>query len=688
MGTAVIYSIYTIIYKDFMEQKAKRRIKNLIDQINNHNHAYYVLDDPELTDMEYDKLFRELEDIEYKYPQLISPSSPTQRVGHPVDSGLKSYNHVVPMLSLSNAINNIEIKEFYKRVLKWLNNTDTEFVAEPKIDGLGVSLIYKNGILERALTRGDGFKGEDITHNVRTMLSVPLQLIESDNPPPPFIEIRGEIFMTISDFERLNKNRKKLNEKLFANARNAAAGSVRQLDPSITASRNLSIYCYEVGGSEKINFKNQMGMLSYLKSVGIPINPLSKKISNADDMIAFHDTLENNRSHINYEIDGSVIKVNDYSLRNRLGLRARSPRWAIAAKFKAKQTESQILNIELQVGRTGVITPVAKIKEVDLSGVMISSATLHNQDEIDRKDIRINDFILIERSGDVIPKISKVLKDKRPRNTQKFSIGDFNCPESGCKIERIEDQAAYRCLNIECKSRILGMLEHFCAKNAMNIEGMGPQIVRQLVEANLINSFDDIFKLQYNDLVALERFKDKSAMNLINAINQSKKTNLPRFVFGLGIPNVGQHISKVIDKHCNSSLTKLKELKMNEMEEIDGIGSTVANAIVKYFDIDKNNEIINNCLNLGVKIEPTHFDKTNMKLLSKKIVITGSFESLSRSDLKQRLEKSGATVTSTISSKTTVLIVGNNPGSKLTKAQNLDIKIVYEEELHNFLDEN
>jgi DNA ligase (NAD+) len=671
-----------------MEKKAKQKIKALIEQINDHNYAYYVLDNPKLTDMEYDHLFRQLEDIEAKYPNLISPTSPSQRVGHPVSSGFQSYNHDVPMLSLSNAINSSEINEFHKRVLKWLNRADTDFVAEPKIDGLGVSLIYRNGLLERALTRGDGFQGEDITHNVKTMPSVPLKLRDLENSPPPFIEVRGEIFMSISDFKKLNVNRKKANEKIFANARNAAAGSVRQLDPSITASRNLSIFCYEVGGSDKINFKNQIEMLSYLKSVGLPVNPLSKKVTNGNDMVLYHQTLEENRSHINYEIDGSVIKVNDYNLRARLGLRARSPRWAIAAKFKAKQAESQLLGIDLQVGRTGVITPVAKIKEVDLSGVMISSATLHNQDEIDRKDIRINDFILIERSGDVIPKIFKVLKEKRPINAKKFFISDFRCSDTSCKIERIKDQAAYRCVNVNCKSKVLGMLEHFCSKNAMNIEGMGPQIVKQLLDENLLKNFDDIYRLKYDDLVALERFKDKSAMNLINAINHSKKTTFPRFLFGLGIPNVGQHISKVIDKYCNSSLIKLSELKIEDMEEIDGIGSTVAIAIENYFKNDKNNEIVNNCLKLGVQITPTHFDASDMTMLNQKIVITGSFQSLSRSDLKLRLEKKGATVTSNISNKTTALIVGEKPGSKLTKAQNLNVKIVYEKELHDFLDEN
>ncbi len=670
-----------------MEEKIKKRIDSLISEINNHNHAYYVLDDPKLSDKEYDSLFRELEELEKKHPSLVTDLSPTQRVGHPVSSGLQSYDHAVPMLSLSNAINDEEITDFHKRIKKWLNNSEVDFVAEPKIDGLGVSLIYKNGILERALTRGDGFKGEDITHNVKTINAIPLQLRKSVKTPT-FMEVRGEIFMNISDFNKLNKSREVLEEKLFANARNAAAGSVRQLDPKITASRNLSIFCYEIGGSEDIEFNNQVEMLDYLKSIGLPVNPLSKKITSASEMIAYHNTLESNRNHIDYEIDGSVIKVNNYKKRERLGLRSRSPRWAIAAKFKAKQAESQIIGIDLQVGRTGVVTPVAKIKEVELSGVMISSATLHNQDEIDRKDIRINDFVLIERSGDVIPKITQVLKNKRPQNTQKFSISDYNWPDPDCKIERIEGEAAYRCINPNCKSRVMGILEHFCSKNAMNIEGMGPQIVKQLFEADLLNSFDDIYKIKYEDLINLDRFKNKSAMNLIDSINQSKKTTFPRFLFGLGIPNVGQHISKIMDKYCNSSLEKLTELTIEEMVEIDGIGETVAIAIQEYFNDNNNKNIVESCLQLGIEIIPTTYDISKMTMLNHKVVITGSFESLSRSDLKLRLEKLGATVSSSVSSKTSAVIVGTNPGSKLSKAQDLNIKIVEEKDLYEFLDED
>ena len=670
-----------------MEKKIKEKIESLIAEINNHNYSYYVLDDPKLSDKDYDSLFRKLEKLENEYPSLITQLSPTQRVGHPVSSGFQSYEHSVPMLSLSNAINDEEIFDFYKRIIKWLNNSEVDFVAEPKIDGLGVSLIYENGILKRALTRGDGFKGEDITHNVKTINAVPLQLRDLKTPPS-FMEVRGEIFMNVSDFNELNKTQEALEEKIFANARNAAAGSVRQLDPTITASRNLSIFCYEIGGSKDVKFSNQVEMLKYLKSIGLPVNPLSKKVKTAQQMVSYHHTLESNRNHIDYEIDGSVIKVNNYKKRDRLGLRSRSPRWAIAAKFKAKQAESQIIGIDLQVGRTGVITPVAKIKEVELSGVMISSATLHNQDEIDRKDIRINDFVLIERSGDVIPKITKVLKEKRPKNAQKFSISDYNWPDPECKIERIDGEAAYRCINPNCKSIVMGMLEHFCSKNAMNIEGMGPQIVKQLLEEDLLKSFDDIYKIKYEDLIELDRFKDKSAMNLIDSINKSKKTTFPSFLFGLGIPNVGQHISKVLDKYCNSSLEKLTELKTEEMKEIDGIGETVAIAIKDYFKNDNNKKIIDSCLDLGVKITPTAYDTATMRMLNQKIVITGSFESLSRSDLKLRLENLGATVTSSVSNKTNAVIVGKNPGSKLLKAQDLNIRIVEEKDLIGFLGED
>ena len=665
-----------------MESKIKEKIKNLTSQINEHNYAYYVLDQPSLSDAEYDNLFRELESLEKVNPELILPTSPTQRVGHPIKSGFQNYDHEIPMLSLSNAINEQEIVEFNQRINRWLDQSKTSYVAEPKIDGLGVSLIYEKGHLIRALTRGDGSSGEDITHNIKTINAIPM-ILRGKNYPN-FLEIRGEIFMLKSDFISLNKVRSQNDEKLFANARNAAAGSVRQLDPQITAKRSLSIFCYELGASKGLDVNTQWDMLSYLKSIGLPVSPLAKKIDSIDSMISYHQDLEHKRESIPYEIDGSVIKVDNYVLRSKLGERARSPRWAIAAKFKSKNAETQIIDIVLQVGRTGVITPVAKIKEVEISGAIISSATLHNQDEIDKKDIRINDFVIVERSGDVIPKITKVLIEKRPKKTQKFAISDFNWPDPACKIKRIDGEAAYRCVNPNCKSRVMGMLEHFCSKNAMNIEGMGPQIVKQLLEANLLESFDDIYRLKFDDLINLERFKDKSVMNLITSINESKKTTFPRFLFALGIPNVGQHISKILDIHCKSSIEHLSTLSLEDLENIDGVGLIVAQSIIDFFNASSNREVIDNCFANGVNINKTIFDNSE-KFKDIIFVITGSFKNHNRNEIKEILEKNGGKVSSSVSSKTSFLIVGNNAGSKLKKAQALNVKVVKEAQLEKFI---
>ena len=668
-----------------MESKTKQKINRLSEKINEHNYAYYVLDEPYLSDSEYDKLFRELESLEKENPQFIDASSPTQRVGHPIESGFQNYNHATPMLSLSNAINEKEIRDFNQRINRWLEHDKTDYVAEPKIDGLGVSLIYEKGKLVRALTRGDGYTGEDITHNVKTINAVPMVLRENKRNHPDFIEIRGEIFMLKSDFILLNKERSKSDNKLFANARNAAAGSVRQLDPHITAKRKLSIFCYEIGANN-IGLDSHWEMLSYLKSIGLPVNPLAKQINSIENMIKYHKTLESERSHIPYEIDGSVIKVDNYSLRANLGERARSPRWAIAAKFKSKAAETKILDIVLQVGRTGVITPVAKIKEVEISGAMISSATLHNQDEIDKKDIRINDYAIVQRSGDVIPKISKIILKKRPKNTVKFDIASHNCPSCGLMINRIEGEAAYRCENLACKAKLQGSIEHFSSKNAMNIDGLGVQIIEQLMHSNLIEKVDDLFTLSYPDLIALDRFQDKSASNLINAINKSKDTTFPRFVFALGIPNVGQHISKILDMHCQSSIEKLSTSSLEELEAIDGVGLIVAQSIINFFDNSSNSKTIKNCLNSGVKINKTVF--TNSEELKNIIfAITGSFKNYKRDHIKNLLEIKGAKVTSSVSSKTNFLIMGENAGSKAEKAKALNIKIVNEDQLISLLNE-
>ena len=429
-----------------------------------------------------------------------------------------------------------------------------------------------------------------------------------------------------------------------------------------------------------------MAILSYLKSIGLPVNPLAKQINSIEDMTKYHKTLESEREHIPYEIDGSVIKVDNYSLRSTLGERARSPRWAIAAKFKSKSAETQILDIILQVGRTGVITPVAKIKEVEISGAMISSATLHNQDEIDKKDIRINDYAIVQRSGDVIPKISKIILKKRPKNTVTFNIASHNCPSCQSIISRIEGEVAYRCENLACNAKLQGSIEHFCSKNAMNIDGLGVQIVEQLMHNNLIQKIDDLFNLSYSDLVVLDRFQEKSANNLIKAINESKDTTFPRLVFALGIPNVGQHISKILDIHCESSIKKLSTSSLEELEAIDGVGLIVAQSIIEFFNSPSNRETIKNCLNSGVKIKKTVF-RNSKELKDVTFVITGSFKNYKRNQIKELLERKGAKVTSAISSKTNFLVMGENAGSKADKAQALNIKIINENQLRSLLDE-
>ncbi len=668
-----------------MTEGIKAKINLLRHSINEHNYAYYVLDNPVLSDQEYDSLFRQLEKLEKENPQFVDPFSPTQRVGHPVNSDLESIEHTIPMLSLSNAINNEEIFDFNKRVNKWLNKEEIFYVAEPKIDGLGVSLVYKDGQLDRALTRGDGYTGEDITHNIKTINAIPLEL-RNLKTIPPFLEIRGEIFMSKNEFLSLNSIRKKNEEKLFANARNAAAGSVRQLDPKVTSKRNLSIFCYEVGDATNLSFDNHWALLKYIKDIGLPVNPLSKKVQGAQEMIEYHRTLEEKRDSIPYEIDGSVIKVDDYRFRNSIGDRSRSPRWAIAAKFKSKKEETQILDIILQVGRTGVITPVAKVAPVEISGAVITSATLHNQDEIDKKDIRINDFIMIERSGDVIPKVSNVIKEKRPNNTKKFSISDFQCPSCHSVIEKTNDQVAYKCTNIACEAKIKSSLEHFCSKNAMNIDGLGPQIVDQLMDEGLIKNIDDLFTINYSDLVSLERFQEKSATNLIDSIENSKNTSFPRFIFALGIPHVGQHVSKILDFYCQSSIENLSNMSFEELENIDGIGTVVAESITKFFKEKHRMIVIKNCIGKGVKINKTIFNISS-KFSGDVFVITGSFRDYSRLQIKELLEQKGAKVTNSISSKTNFLIVGENAGSKLEKARKNNIKIINENELEALLDE-
>ena len=658
-----------------------KKIKKLRKSIEKHNYQYYVLNEPLITDSEWDKLFKNLEKIEKKYPKLIDVNSPTQRVGAKPSENFKTIMHSKPMLSLANAMNNNELDLFNQRMKKLLNtNENIEYMAEPKLDGIGVELIYKNGNFILGLTRGDGYNGEDITQNLRTIRSLPLKLL-GDNIPE-LLEIRGEVFIRKKDFNNLNKKQKLNSKQIFANPRNAAAGSLRQLDATITANRPLSIYCYEPGDIKGADYKTHAEFLEHIKTLGLPINNLIKKISGKTNIINYHNDLEKNRLNLDYEIDGTVFKINDYSLREKAGSRSRSPRWAIAGKFKAQQATSIIKNIDVQVGRTGALTPVARIEPVFVSGVTVTNVTLHNQDEIDRKDIRIGDNVLIERSGDVIPKIIKVVSRKN-KIAKKYKI-NTSCPSCGEKARKENDEAIIRCINISCPSQIKARIQHYCSKLAMNIEGLGEKIIEQLINNKLVINIDDLYSIKKNQIANIDRMGDKSASNIIKSIENSKNTTLARFIYALGIRNVGEHTAKVLESNYN--LNQFINTKKSDLLKIHEIGQIVANSIINFWDDENNIRIVNNCLNRGVTFKSTTTPSSNL-LNDKIFVFTGTLKLLNRTSAKIMVENAGGKTTNTVSTKTTHLVAGDKAGSKLKKAKTLDVSILSEEQFLKLINE-
>ena len=658
-----------------------KKIKKLRKSIEKHNYQYYVLNEPLITDSEWDKLFKNLEKIEKKYPKLIDVNSPTQRVGAKPSENFKTITHSKPMLSLANAMNNNELDLFNKRMKKLLNtNENIEYMAEPKLDGIGVELIYKNGEFILGLTRGDGYNGEDITQNLRTIRSLPLKLL-GDNIPE-LLEIRGEVFIRKKDFNNLNKKQKLNSKQIFANPRNAAAGSLRQLDATITANRPLSIYCYEPGDIKGVDYKTHAEFLEHIKTLGLPINNLIKKISGKTNIINYHNDLEKNRLNLDYEIDGTVFKINDYSLREKAGSRSRSPRWAIAGKFKAQQATSIIKNIDVQVGRTGALTPVARIEPVFVSGVTVTNVTLHNQDEIDRKDIRIGDNVLIERSGDVIPKIIKVVSRKN-KIAKKYKI-NTSCPSCGEKARKENDEAIIRCINISCPSQIKARIQHYCSKLAMNIEGLGEKIIEQLINNKLVINIDDLYSIKKNQIANIDRMGDKSASNIIKSIENSKNTTLARFIYALGIRNVGEHTAKVLESNYN--LNQFINTKKSDLLKIHEIGQIVANSIINFWDDENNVRIVNNCLNRGVTFKSTTTPTSNL-LNDRIFVFTGTLKLLNRTSAKIMVENAGGKTTNTVSTKTTHLVAGDKAGSKLKKAKTLDVSILSEEQFLKLINE-
>ena len=660
------------------------KIQALRDQLNDHNYRYYVLDDPLISDSEYDQLFRELQKLETDNPNLITEDSPTRRVGAEPLSSFGSWTHRMPMLSLANAMNEDELAAFDTRVKKGLDTEkDLEYMAEPKLDGLAVELVYENGFFVNGSTRGDGITGEDITQNLKTITAIPLSLRKNGQKTPPLLEVRGEVFITKDGFKKLNRNQEKEELSPFANPRNAAAGSLRQLDSKITATRPLSIYCYEAGRIDGISFDTHEDFLSTLKEWGFPVNPEIQKVNNAETMVAFHRNLEAKRDSLPYGIDGTVFKVNAINQRNALGIRSRSPRWAIAGKFKAQQATTLVQNIIPSVGRTGAVTPVARLEPVNVGGVVVTNATLHNQDEIDRKDVRVGDTVLIQRAGDVIPEVVKVIPAKRPPETKTYQL-PTECPSCGQEVFRPEGEVVTRCQNLSCPAQVKGRIEHFVSKGALDIDGFGEKLVDQLVDKKLILTVDDIFKLNFDDLVNLDRMAEKSALNILTAIQDSKQTTFARFVYALGIRNVGAHLSKVLEKAFVGDIEKFINADAEELEAIDEVGPIVAETITTFLSNCTNTDVIESCLSLGIQLKKVEEPKS-LLLQGKIFVFTGALTQFSRNEAKEMTEAHGGKVSGSVSKNTDFVVAGPGAGSKLKKATELNIPVLSEAEFFDML---
>jgi len=654
------------------------QIQLLRSEINQHNIHYYVQDNPIVSDSEYDELMRQLEKLEYENPALITPDSPTQRIGAYPLSEFQSLDHRLPMLSLANAMNKDELKEFDAQIKKGLGlEADIEYAAEPKLDGLAVELVYENGIFTHGSTRGDGTTGENITQNLKTIRAIPLSLTENV-PVPRILEVRGEVFITHTDFKKMNDKRLEKGEQAFANPRNCAAGSLRQLDSSITANRPLRIYCYAPGIIKGVTFQSQKELLEILPQWGLPVNPKIEFGKGVDFLMGYYEKAEKFRNELEYDIDGVVFKVNSFFHQDELGVRSRSPRWAIAGKLKSQQVTTTIMSIELSLGRTGAVTPVAKLEPVFVGGVMVSNATLHNQDEIDRKDVRIGDIVLIQRAGDVIPEVVKVILEKRPENTTPYVI-PASCPVCSHEVFRPEGESVARCQNMECPAQVKGRIDHFVSKGCMDINGFGTKLVDQLVEKNLVKNIADIYSLNIDQLSKLERMAEKSAQNIMAAITASKKSSMARFIHALGIRNVGVHASKVLEKSFGGKLENLMNADIEALTAIHEIGSIMAESIINFFQDDTNQKVITACLQAGIqfdKVEPIQ----ESEFTGKTFVFTGSLEKFSRKDAQYMVENLGARASGSVSSKTDYLVAGSRAGSKLKKAEELNISIYSEDE--------
>lgn len=663
------------------DHEIKERIEYLRKELHRHNYRYYILDDPEVSDAEYDRLVQELKRLETEYPRFYSPTSPTARVGSPPLEKFATIPHTIPMLSLDNAFSDGDILDFDTRIRKFLKHTGKIlYTAEPKIDGVAVELIYEQGNLVAASTRGDGFIGELITENVRTIRSVPLVLMaDEDMDIPSRIEIRGEVFMVKSAFKKFNQKRAEQGLSIFANPRNAAAGSLRQLDSNITAERPLEVFFYGLGSFSGIIPETHWEALCMLKKMGFRINPLISHGIEIDQVLQYYRELNEKRHDLEYDIDGVVVKVDNLRIQNELGTTSKSPRWAIAYKFKAIQETTRILDIQIQVGRTGTLTPVAHLEPVNIAGAIVSRATLHNEDEIKRKDIRIGDTVFVERAGDVIPKVIKVVTSNRTGKEKIFEMPQF-CPVCRTHVVRQENEAATRCINAACPAQLKENIRHFSSKQAFDIDGMGLKLVEQLVDKGIVLSFGDLFNLDPQVLQNLDRMGEKSAQNLITAINDSKKISFARFLYALGVRHVGQHVARILANQFKN-LETLMRASFDDLVSIEGIGPIVAESIRTFFNEEENQKTIRRLLESGVEIqyEPAGKSPGSSDFAGKTFVLTGTLENMTRNEAKEFIEKAGGKVTGSVTGKTDYVIAGYKPGSKLETAKKLGIAIMDEE---------
>lgn len=667
-----------------MIEQAREQVAELLAKIAQYDYEYYVLDAPSVSDNEYDGVYRQLVALETKFPELISPDSPTQRVSGSASELFGNVTHRQAMLSLNNVFDTDALIAFDKRIREGLGIETVEYAVEPKFDGLAVTLTYENGQFVQGATRGDGYTGENVTHNLRTIRAIPTKLAMAN--PPNLLEVRGEVLMLKRDFERLNAAQAKANAKLFANPRNAAAGSLRQLDSKIAAARPLSFFAYGLGEANGIpDLKSHAEAMDYLERLHFPVSDLRATVSGYAGMQAYYDRIGLAREQLAFDIDGVVYKVNAFAQQNELGFVSRAPRWAIAHKYPAEEATTVVEDITVQVGRTGAITPVARLKPIFVGGVTVTNATLHNEDEMRRKDIRIGDTVIVRRAGDVIPEVVAVLIENRPSTARVFKM-PISCPECQSHIERLEGEAVARCTGgLYCPAQRKQAITHFASRRAMDIEGLGEKLVNQLVDADILQSVADIYRLNLDELASLERMAQKSAQNIINAINKSKNTTLARFIYGLGIRNVGEATAKDLANHFGN-LDKVMQADVASLLQVNDVGPIVAASILQFFAEPHNVQAIESMINMGVTWSE-HAGKQTVDgvLLGKTFVLTGSLPNLSRDEAKALIEAAGGKVSSSVSKKTDYVVAGAEAGSKLEKAISLGVKVIDEAELQSLL---